>query len=164
LIFVLSEEWLDKGTRSGEGRLGTAPDRSSLVLLAARLILEEALEGEVRDEIGRERYERADGEAKGCRNGYRPGQMKTAEGMVEFSAPQVRDTSEPFLSTIRENLAGRTQALSATASMPNTMPKSPDQAGHLNRAFPANPCLDSRLRRQLSRSVPDVRLRKFGKS
>jgi hypothetical protein len=43
------------------GRLGTAPDRSSLVLLAAQLILEEALEAEVRDEVGRERYERADG-------------------------------------------------------------------------------------------------------
>ena len=94
-----------------EGRLGTAPSRSSLVLLAARLILEEALEGEVRDEIGRDRYERADGEAKGYRNGYRPGQMKTAEGMVKFSAPQVRDTPESFVSTIRENLAGRTQAL-----------------------------------------------------
>jgi Transposase, Mutator family len=80
-------------------------------LLAARLILEEASEGEVRDEIGRERYERADGEARGYRNGYRPGQMKTAEGMVEFSAPQVRDTPEPFVSAIRENLAGRTQAL-----------------------------------------------------
>jgi len=52
-----------------------------------------ALEGEVRDEIGRERYERADGEAKGYRNGYRPGQMKTAEGMVEFSAPQVRSVA-----------------------------------------------------------------------
>ncbi len=38
-----------------EGRLGTAPDRSSLMLLAARLILEETLEGEVSDRIGRER-------------------------------------------------------------------------------------------------------------
>jgi transposase-like protein len=37
--------------------------------------------------------------------------MKTAEGMVEFSAPQVRDMPEPFASAIRENLAGRTQAL-----------------------------------------------------
>jgi Transposase, Mutator family len=81
-----------------EGRLGTAPARSSLVLLAARLILEEALEGEVRDEIGRERYERANGKAKGYRNGYRPSQMKTAEGVVEFCAPQVRDTPEPFVS------------------------------------------------------------------
>jgi hypothetical protein len=40
-----------------DGRLGTAPERSSLVLLAAQLILEEALEGEVRDEIGCERQQ-----------------------------------------------------------------------------------------------------------
>ena len=79
-----------------EGRLGTAPDRSSLLLLAARLILEKALEGEVRDRIGRERYRRADGEAEGYRNGYRHGRMKTAEGTFEFAAPQVRDTSEPL--------------------------------------------------------------------
>ena len=65
-----------------DGRLGTAPDRSNLVLLAAQLILEEALEAEVRDEVGRERYERADGEASGYRNGYRTGRMKTAEGVV----------------------------------------------------------------------------------
>ena len=94
-----------------DGRLDTAPDRSSLMLLAARLILEEALEGEVRDAIGRERYERAEGEAQGYRNGYRPGRMKTAEGMVEFSAPQVREAPEPFASAIRENLGGRTEAL-----------------------------------------------------
>jgi transposase-like protein len=37
--------------------------------------------------------------------------MKTAEGMVEYAAPQVRATSEPFVSAVRENLAGRTGAL-----------------------------------------------------
>src|SRR4051794_27648227 len=94
-----------------DGRLGTAPARSNLVLLAAQLIVEEALEAEVRDEVGRERYERADGEASGYRNGYRTGRMKTAEGVVEFAAPQVRDTAEPFVSGIRQNLAGRTGAL-----------------------------------------------------
>ena len=94
-----------------DGRLGTAPDRSNLVLLAAQLILEETLEGEVRDRLGRERYERADGEPAGYRNGYRTGRMKTAEGMVEHAAPQVRDTAEPFVSAVRENLAGRTEAL-----------------------------------------------------
>jgi transposase-like protein len=31
--------------------------------------------------------------------------------MVEFSAPQVRDTPQPLVSAIRENLAGRTRAL-----------------------------------------------------
>ena len=46
-----------------DGRLGTAPDRSNLVLLAAQLIVEEALEAEVRDEVGRERYKRAEGDA-----------------------------------------------------------------------------------------------------
>jgi putative transposase len=94
-----------------DGRLGTAPDRSNLVLLAAQLILEEALEGEVRDGIGRDRYERAGGDASGYRNGYRTGRMKTAEGMVEYAAPQVRETAEPFVSSIRQNLAGRTGAL-----------------------------------------------------
>src|SRR5215217_1485249 len=105
-----------------DGQLGTAPERSSLVLLAAQLILEEALEGEGRDEIGRERYARAAGigreryaraagETSGYRNGYRTGRMKTAEGMVEFAAPQVRDTTKPFVSAIRQNLSGRTEAL-----------------------------------------------------
>jgi putative transposase len=94
-----------------DGRLTTAPERSDLVRLAARLILEETLEGEVRDRLGRERYERADGESAGYRNGYRTGRMKTAEGMVEYAAPQVRDTSEPFVSAVREHLAGRTEAL-----------------------------------------------------
>jgi putative transposase len=93
------------------GRLATAPERSDLMRLAARLILEEALEGEVRDRLGRERYERAEGEPTGYRKGYRRGRMKAAEGMVEYAAPQVRDTAEPFASAIRANLAGRTGAL-----------------------------------------------------
>ena len=37
--------------------------------------------------------------------------MKTAEGMVEYAAPQVRETAEPFVSGIRQNLTGRTGAL-----------------------------------------------------
>ena len=83
------------------GDLGTATGRSDLVRLALRLIVEEALEGEVADAVGRERYERAEGAAAGYRNGYRPGKIKTAEGMVEYAAPQVQDTPEPFVSAIR---------------------------------------------------------------
>jgi putative transposase len=40
-----------------EGRLTSAPERSDLVRLAARLILEEALESEVRDRLGRDTAE-----------------------------------------------------------------------------------------------------------
>jgi len=82
------------------GDLATAAGRSDLVRLAVRLIVEEALEGEVCDVLGRERYERGEGEKAGDRNGYRAGKVKTAEGAVEYSAPQVRDTPEPFVSSV----------------------------------------------------------------
>ena len=49
------------------GDLGTAAGRGDLVRLALRLIVEEALEGEVADVLGRERYERGDGEKAGYR-------------------------------------------------------------------------------------------------
>ena len=94
-----------------DGRLGTGAERSDLVRLAARLIPEEALEAEVRDALGRDRYARGAGAPAGYRNGYRTGRMRTAEGMVMFSAPQVRATAEPFASAIRANLAGRTESL-----------------------------------------------------
>src|SRR5262245_54046027 len=58
-----------------DGRLGTEADRSELVRLAVRLIVEEVLEAEARDKLGRERYERAEGEASGYRNGYRTGRL-----------------------------------------------------------------------------------------
>ena len=83
------------------GDLGTAAGRGDLVRLALRLIVEETLEGEVSDALGRERYERGEGEKPGYRNGYRTGKVKTAEGAVEYAAPQVRDTPEPFMNAAR---------------------------------------------------------------
>ncbi len=89
--------------------------RRGVVRLALRLIVEEALEGEVSDALGRERYERGEGERAGYRNGYRTGKVKTAEGAVEYSAPQVRDTPEPFVSSVRAALSGRTRELERLA-------------------------------------------------
>jgi len=61
---------------------------SALLTLAARVVLQEALEAEQRDAVGRERYERgSDGR---YRNGYRPGRVEGAEGAVEVQVPQVR--------------------------------------------------------------------------
>ena len=97
------------------GELGTAAGRGELARLALRLIVEEALEGEVADVLGRERYERGDGEKAGYRNGYRPGKVKTAEGAVDYSAPQVRYTPEPFISNVRATLSGRTRELERPA-------------------------------------------------
>lgn len=100
---------LMEGTSAG-GELG-----SELVRLAARLILEEALEGEAEDALGRGYYMRGALPGAGYRNGYRTGRLKTAEGAVEYSAPQIADRAEPFRSKIRAILGGRTEELEALA-------------------------------------------------
>lgn len=94
-----------------EGRLSSPDGRSDLVRLASRLIIEEALEAEQRDALGREYYEHGAEAGQGYRNGVRPGRLKTAEGFVEYTAPQTAGRAEPFRSEIREHLKGRTQAL-----------------------------------------------------
>jgi transposase-like protein len=77
--------------------------------------LRKALEAEVGDTIGREYYEHGAGPGQGHRNGYRPGRLRTAEGFVDYSAPQVAGREEPFQSAIREHLKGHTQALEGLA-------------------------------------------------
>ena len=63
--------------------------RSLLVRLAVRRVVEEALEGAVRDVLGRGYYERG-AEGRGYRNGYRQGQLRTSEGEVAYAVPQSR--------------------------------------------------------------------------
>jgi putative transposase len=72
-----------------EGRLSMASAKDELVKLATRLIVEEALEGEATDAVGREYYEPA--------------------------APQIAGRDEPFRSAIREHLKGQTQGLEELA-------------------------------------------------
>jgi transposase-like protein len=98
-----------------EGRGEVADGRSELVRLAARLIIEEALEGEARDTVGRDYYARGATPGAGYRNGYRPGRVNSAEGAIEYSAPQISDRSAPFRSRIREVVRGRTEELEALA-------------------------------------------------
>ena len=83
----------------------------SLTQLGLRKIVEELLEAEVAERLGRGYYERGGGAARGYRNGYRRGRLKTAEGEVEYSIPQVRGLEEPFRSRLRPELGKRTEAL-----------------------------------------------------
>src|SRR3974377_35771 len=94
-----------------EGRLSTASGKDELVKLGTRLIVEEALEGEAGDAVGRDYYEHGARPGQGYRNGYRPGRLKTAGGGMEDSAPQIAGRDEPFRSAIREHLKGHTQRL-----------------------------------------------------
>jgi len=95
-------------------RAATA-ERSELVRLAARLIIEEGLEAEAADAVGRGYYEHGATPGRGHRNGYRGGRLKRAEGPIAFSAPQVSDRAEPFRSKIREIIRGRTEELETLA-------------------------------------------------
>ena len=83
--------------------------------LAARLIIEEALEGEAHDALGRDYYARGAVPGTGYRNGYRTGRVDSAEGAIEYSAPQIADRCDPFRSRIRELVRGRTEELEALA-------------------------------------------------
>ena len=62
-----------------EGRGPAEGDRGELVKLAAQLIVEEALEEEVEDVLGRGYYQHGDASG-GHRNGYRRGKLGSAEG------------------------------------------------------------------------------------
>jgi putative transposase len=110
-----SERTREKLKALMEGRSEMADGRSELVRLAARLIIEEALEGEARDAVGRDYYARGATPGAGYRNGYRPGRVNSAEGAIEYSAPQIADRSAPFRSRIREAVRGRTEELEALA-------------------------------------------------
>jgi putative transposase len=98
-----------------EGRLASPDGRAELVKLATRLIVEEALESEAGDAVGREYYAHGAEPGRGYRNGVRAGRLKTAEGLIDYLAPQITGRDVPFRSKIREHLAGRTQALEKLA-------------------------------------------------
>jgi putative transposase len=102
-----------KALMDGQGEPGDG--RSELVRLAARLVIEEALDGEAEDALGRGYYARGAVPGSGYRNGYRTGRLKTAEGAVDYSAPQIADRVEPFRSKIRSILGSRTEELEGLA-------------------------------------------------
>ena len=89
--------------------------RSELFKLAVRKIVEEALEAEVSDVLGRGYYESGAEPGRGYRNGTRRSRLRTAEGAIEYGVPQVADRADPFVSRIRAGLAGRTAELERLA-------------------------------------------------
>src|ERR1039458_9391106 len=60
--------------------------------LGARLILQQALEDEVTEFLGRGRYERSD-ETVSHRNGYEQRTVKTTSGLMRLERPRIRDAS-----------------------------------------------------------------------
>src|SRR5215211_2602577 len=81
--------------------------------LGARLILQQALEEELTEFLGRERYERR-GEPLSYRNGYERVTVKTTAGALELERPRLRNASAlGFASEIVGKGVARTHALEA---------------------------------------------------
>ncbi len=79
--------------------------------LGARLILQQALEDEVSEFLGRRRYERA-GETVSYRNGHEPKTVKTTSGAMRLERPRIRDAKKlGFESRILGKGVARTHAL-----------------------------------------------------
>ena len=102
------EELLSQGVADGDAR-------SELLKLGLRKIVEEVLEGEATDALGRDYYEHGAAPGAGYRNGYRRGRLRTAEGPIEYAVPQVADRADPFVSRVCAGLTGRTAELERLA-------------------------------------------------
>jgi hypothetical protein len=87
---------------------------STLAQLGLSYLVQQALEQEQEDFLGRGHYERRKTEEqarRGYRNGYEEAGLATAEGKVEVRVPQVRGASEPYRSRLMEFLSGNSEAL-----------------------------------------------------
>ena len=88
---------------------------SELVRLGARKLIQELLEAEVTETLGRAPYERREAGADGYRNGYKRRRLDRAEGRVPVDVPQVRQAAEPFRSTLWPALKTRTEVVEQLA-------------------------------------------------
>jgi putative transposase len=99
---------LSEGVDSGSEVLST------LAQLGVSYLLQQALEQEQEDFLGRGRYERQEESAKkgrSYRNGYEDSTLATAEGEVSVRMPQVRGEGAPYRSKLMEFLSGNSEAL-----------------------------------------------------
>jgi transposase-like protein len=106
-------ELLEDGLESQDNPVGT------LMQLSAQLVVQEALESETTERLGRGYYQRreADEPLKGYRNGYEPGRLRTAEGEITVQLPQVREWAKegPYRSRLMGFLRGNSDVLEKLA-------------------------------------------------
>jgi putative transposase len=82
--------------------------------LGAQLLMQAALEAEISEFPGRDRYQRAAACADarpGSRNGYREVTVKTTAGPVQLARPKLRGTTEAFASRLFGSHVTKTNAL-----------------------------------------------------
>ena len=97
---------------AGDADLATMIEQ--VAQLGAQLLLQTALEAEVTEFLGRERYARAagcDDAREGSRNGYSKTTIKTTTGPVTLRPPKLRNTTQAFASRLLGAGVTKTHAL-----------------------------------------------------
>lgn len=84
---------------------------NEMILRAAQLMLQKAIEEEVQEFLGRGHYERSGDDFRGYRNGYEPKKIRTGEGVIEIQMPQVRNAKERFRSSFIAAYLKRTETI-----------------------------------------------------
>ena len=79
--------------------------------LGVRLLMQTALEAEITEFLGRDRYARGERAREGSRNGYCPTTVKTTAGPVTVTRPKLRGTDAQFASRLLGAGVCRTNAL-----------------------------------------------------
>lgn len=79
--------------------------------LGVRLLMQTAIEAEVTEFLGRERYAHGERARSGSRNGHCPTTIKTTAGPVSIERPKLRGTDEAFASRLLGVGVCRTNAL-----------------------------------------------------
>jgi putative transposase len=82
--------------------------------LGAQLLMQAALEAEITEFLGRDRYQRSaacEDARPGSRNGYRQVTVKTTAGPVQLARPKLRGTTEAFASRLFGSHVTKTNAL-----------------------------------------------------
>lgn len=79
--------------------------------VGVRLLMQTAIEAEVTEFLGRERYAHGERTRSGSRNGHCPTTIKTTTGAITIERPKLRDTDEVFASRLLGIGVCRTNAL-----------------------------------------------------
>lgn len=99
------EDILHNGTADNEDLLST------LIKKSVKKLIQEVIEQEVQDYLGRGYFERDDTSRNGHRNGYENKYVRTSEGRLALEVPQLRNTDETYRSRFLNQIDSRSGEL-----------------------------------------------------
>jgi len=102
-------ELIDNGCYQSEDLL------SLLIKKSVAKIIQETLEQEISDYLGRDYYQRKPEAVTGHRNGYESKTLKTAEGKIKIDVPQLRNTDQTYRSSFLKRFGTKTSELERLA-------------------------------------------------